>query len=267
MTMIQKSSACNQGMLPKNNPAVSILSIIIPALLFISCRKENVTPGSASLAIIHLVAGSKPLAVNFSSEGPVPYKTGRQLNYRFFERNNQFKAYSGEQRLRLFQYPDTTNKDLPLFDLQLNLPIGSMNTLFLTGTVDAPDIFFTRNIIPFFPETDSSLAIRFVNLSPGNDPVSINVKGLANGSEVSSIRYKNITDFKNYAATKDISEYVFEFRDAISGDSITSYTIPGINQPGTESPNIRRYRSFTLALTGEAGGVGDRARAGFLVSH
>ena len=248
--------------------AARLLSMIIPGLILLSCKKESVAPGSASLGIVHAVAGSKPLAVNFSNDGPVPYKTGKQLTYQYFDGRNQFKAYSGEQRLRLFQYPDTTDKDLPLFDLQLNLPVGSMSTLFLTGTVEAPDTYFTRDTIPWFPATDSSMAIRFVNLSPGSDPVSINVTGLANGSEVSSIRYKDITGFRNYAATSSISEYVFEFRDAVSGDFITSYTIAGINELGGDNgPNIRRYRSFTLALTGEPGGIGDRARAVFLVSH
>lgn len=243
---------------------VKWLLVLLSALVCMCCKKEAPAPGSASLTIVNAMPGSKPLSINFRNEGPVPYLTGRRLEYKLVE---VLKAYSGPQRLRLFQYPDTANKDVPLFDLQLDLPIGSVNTLFLSGTVNAPDTLFTRDAIPFFAATDSAMAIRFVNLSPGSAPISINRKGLANGSEVSSIAYNTITGFNNYAATSNISKYVFEFRDAVSGDSITSYTIANINEPDIAAPNLRRYRSFTVALIGESGGTGNRVQTGFLVSH
>jgi len=38
--------------------------------------------------------------------------------------------------------------------------------------------------------TDSVAGIRFVNLSPVTSPVSVDIKGLSNGSEVTSLPYK-----------------------------------------------------------------------------
>ncbi len=219
--------------------------------------------------MVNTVSGSRPTAGNFRSEGPVLYNKGKQLNYKkaFGCYINLLPSYAGPQRLRLFQYPDTTSKDVPLFDMQLNLPIGSINTLFLTGTVEAPDTLLTRDVIPFFPAADSVMAIRFINLSPGSDPVSVNVKDLANGSEVSSIAYKKITGFKKYPVRPDMNDYVFEFRNAVSGNLIASITTPNLWLSGENAPSRWIYHSFTLVLTGEPGGVGSRAQTGFIVDH
>ena len=266
--IVHNHSKNTSGQLPLYGTILQLFLFLLPAGFFISCKKEKDAPGSAMLTMVNTVVGSRPLAVNFNNDGPVPYNTGRRLNYKAYGFiDNQFRAYSGSQRLRLYQYPDTTSKDLPLFDLQLDLPVGSINSLFLTGTVDAPDTFFTRDVIPFFPAADNAMAIRFVNLSPGSDPVSINLIGLANGSEVSTIAYKSITGFRNYPVNTSISKYVFEFRNAVSGDLITSYSLSGIDLPGDEAPNRWKYHSFTLALVGEPGGIGMRAQAGFIVDH
>lgn len=230
---------------------------------FISCKKEAV-PGVASLIAINTIKGSNPLYINFKNEGQVPYSTGGSLMYGF---GIQINSYSGLQRLRLFHYPDTMSKDDPLFDLQLNMPVSSVNTLFLTGTLNAPDTVLIRESIPFIPGSDSSMALRFINLSQGSDAISINLKGHNNGSEVNSIAYKNITEFKKYAVLHSVNEYVFEFRNAITGDSITTYTIPKINGEENSDRNQWRYRSFTLALTGVPGETGARAQAGLLVPH
>lgn len=241
------------------------LKVLLLSWFFISCGKENLPPGTASLTIVNATVGSKPLATNFNSEGPVPYTTGKRLPYNSFSNNtNQFNAYAGSQRLRLFQYPDTTAGDQPLFDLKLDLPVGSISTLFLTGTVSTPDTLFTRDAIPFFAGGDSAMAIRFVNLSPGSAPVSVNMIGLTNGSEIASLPFKKYSEFRTYAVRDAISDYVFEFRDASSGNLLASYIMTGINY---KDPNSWIYRSFTMALIGRPVGSGANTQKAFLISH
>ena len=242
-----------------------LLKVLLLSWFFISCEKENLPPGTASLTIVNATVGSKPLATNFSIEGPVPYTTGKRLQYNSFSNNaNQFNAYAGSQRLRLFQYPDTAAGDQPLFDLKLDLPVGSISTLFLTGTVSAPDTLFTRDAIPFFAGGDSAMAIRFVNLSPGSAPISINIIGLADGSEIASLSFKKSSEFRRYAVRDGINDYVFEFRDAESGNLLASYETTGINY---KDPNWWIYRSFTLALIGGPGETGANTQKAFLISH
>ncbi len=95
------------------------------------------------------------------------------------------------------------------------------------------------------------MGIRFVNLLKGSSPVSINLQGMQNGSEQASLVYKDITPFIKYKATAGINSYVFEFRDAASGNVLQTYTLADINAPGTSAePNRRRYRNLTIVLMG-----------------
>jgi len=231
------------------------LSVWALACMLQSCAKQTaVPPGTANLTLINTVIGSTPsLVTNFSGTDPITwYYTASKLVYGTYASNNQVGAYSGEQKLAIYRYPDTTAHSTPLYNLTLDLPVGSIRTLFLTGTVAAPDTLFTTDTPPYHPPTDSSLGIRFVNLSPGSAPVSVNITGNANGSEVSSLSYKGITPFKNYPATAGISSYTFEFHDAATGTPIATYTVSGITV-AANTTNVRRYRNFTVALLGLAG--------------
>ena len=224
--------------------------------LLLSCAKQNtVHPATANLTLINAVAGSAPsLVPNFSgTTDPITwYNTAFKLVYGTATSAYQLSSYSGEQKLAIYHFPDTLAHSTPLFNLTLDLPAGSIHTLFLTGTMTAPDTLFTTDMPPYHPPSDSSLGIRFVNLSPGSAPVSVNITGNANGSEVSSLSYKGLTSFKNYPATAGVSSYTFEFHDVATGTPIATYTVSGIADVANTS-NIRRYRNVTIALLGQVG--------------
>lgn len=223
------------------------------ACAMLSCTKQSTPAGTASLTMINAVVGSSPsLVTNFSGTAtPITwYYNALKLVYGTWNATYQQGSYSGKQQLAVYRYPDTSSHSTPLFNVTLDLPAGTIHTLFLTGTVTAPDTLFTTDSPPYHPPSDSSMGMRFVNLSPGRAPVSVNITGGANGSEVSSLSYKSITDFKNYPATAGVSSYNFEFRDAATGVLIGSYPVTNINNPGT---NARRFRNLTLALLGLPG--------------
>jgi hypothetical protein len=210
-------------------------------------------PPAANLTLINAVVGSTPsLVTNFSgATDPITwYNSALKLVYGTVGSANQLSSYSGEQKLAIYRFPDTTAHSTPLFNLTLDLAAGSIHTLFLAGTVTAPDTLFTTDIPPYHPPSDSSMGMRFVNLMPGSAPVSVNITGNANGSEVSSLSFKGITDFKNYPATAAVSSYTFEFRNAATGTLIGSLPVSGVN---LLSNNQRRYRNLTLALLGLPG--------------
>jgi len=218
----------------------------------LSCAKQSTPPSTASLTLINTVVGSSPsLVLNFSDTGGAItwYSTALKLVYGTWTAyTNMLGSYSGEQKLAVYHYPDTSAHSTPLFNLTLNLPAGTIHTLFLTGTVTAPDTLFTTDILPYHPASDSSMGLRFVNLSPGSAPISINITGQAHGSEVSSLSYKGMTDFKNYPATASITDYKFELRDVATDTLITSYDVTGVNS--VSGSNSRRFRNLTLALLG-----------------
>ncbi len=241
-----------------------LLMLSLFSLFYASCSKEATPPGTASLTLVNAIPGSGTLKVNFKSEGHLLYSKAVNIDYPRALQTVQLPTGT-PQRVRFFQVPDTTDKDAPLVDLKLELPLGSMHTLFLAGTPDAPDTLLKKEEhIPFFPQGDSAMAIRFLNLSKGSNPVSINIRGLADGSEATSLGYKSMSDFKRYGVSLAMEDYVFEFRDASTGTLLTSFTTSGLREV---APNNWVFRSFTLAfisLPGETGFLGPRA---YLIKH
>ena len=231
--------------------------------LLTACKKDN-PRGVATLLMFNAVIGSDTLVTSFNGTEPITwYKNANKLIYgqvtnsTYFNMNGQFNSYAGDQSIALYNKQDTTPKSKPVFDLGVNLPVSSINSLFLTGTMTAPDFFLTKDNPPYHPATDSSMGIRFVNLSPGIMKLSVNLVGQANGSELNNLGYKQITDFKNYPVITGVNEYRYEFRDAGNGDLITTYTIDVRNkQSGNVVSNPRRYRNFTLMFYGSYGSTG-----------
>jgi len=245
-----------------------VLMLLISCTL-LSCKKDFVPAGTASLTCVHTVVGANGLITNFNDKQPIAYHLANMISYASYSsRLNRLNSYAGVQHLALYQYPDTTSKDQPLFDLELDLPVNSISTLFLTGTVDAPDTLFTRDVVPTYAPADSTMGIRFVNLSPGSGPVSVNIKGKSNGSEVISLPYKNISGFKDYTLQLSPDEYEFEFRDVASGALIAVYSTSGSNgKPELSVIYNWLYHSFTLALVGLPGGTGNNAPQVFKIDH
>ncbi|MBC9932868.1 DUF4397 domain-containing protein [Chitinophaga qingshengii] len=225
-------------------------------LLLAACSKDKTKPGTASLTIINAVPGSRPLVTNFSGTQPIQYNIANQVQYGVVELlHNYFSSYAGSQPLALYQYPDTTEKSKPLFNLMLDLPVGAMRTLFLTGTVDAPDTLFTTDVVPYHPLGDSVCGFRFVNLSPGSAPVKITIKDKNGVPEVASLPFKGITGFRNYPVNAAQEDYTLEFSDAATGQLITSYTTVGVHNPPPNSIEAWAYQNYTFALIGIPGGT------------
>jgi hypothetical protein len=216
--------------------------------MILSCTKEKTFSGTASLTLVNAVPNSTPsLVTNFSGTDPITYSSALKVEY---SKSAPNLSYTGEQRLAIYKYPDTNAHNAPLYDLTLDLQPGTIYSLFLTGTLSSPDTMFTIDTPPYHPFSDSTLGIRFVNLSVGGAPVSVNLVGRANGSEVSGLSYKNITGFAKYSATAAVSKYTFEFRNTATGVLISSIDVADIN---LLLYNKRRYRNFTLALIGLPG--------------
>jgi hypothetical protein len=238
-----------------------ILTALLP-FLGTSCIKTPPLTGSASLTIVNTVVGTDVLVSVFGSPTPRTwFAAATPFNYGSFEpwagyQSNQLTGFTGIQQVYLYQIEDTLPHSTPLFGLTLSIPLFSMHTLFLTGTTTSPDILFTADTLPYYSPSDSSLGVRFVNLSPGSAPVSVDIQGGPNGSEVKSLPYKGTSSFRTYSATASDSTLAFEFRDVATGNLLASYTIDvsdssysgGYSE--TEVTNIYRYRNFTLALYG-----------------
>ncbi|MGN6177607.1 MAG: hypothetical protein ACTHNW_00385 [Mucilaginibacter sp.] len=232
-----------------------ILLGMVMLMIISACKKEALpkASGAASLTIVNAVNGSTALIPNFNSGQTLKYfRTAIQIGY---GSSIEFGSYVGNIPLALSDFSDTTKM---VYNHTLNIPAYAIQTLFLAGTLSNVDSFVTTDKVPTLAAADSLCAIRFVNLSPGSNPVSVDIQGKANGSEVSSLAYKSITDFKTYPAKWNISDYNFEIRDASSGVVLATYDLSGVNygDDGDQNQNSVRNHSFTIAFYGLPGSQG-----------
>lgn len=234
-----------------------------------SCSKTPVPPGAMSLTIVNTL--TTPLIVNFNEEDSILY-TGRGVG-QIVDRNSAlaFGLNGGKQIVNLREIntsnPIHTWDDHSMLNLLFNLPVGAMASLFISGTKEVPDTLLARDSPLHFPAGDSSMGIRFVNLSGEKTAVDVNLAGQADGSEAADLAYKSITGFKRYPADASVQQYVFEFRDASDGSLLASAAMNNINNPGTSgAANLWRYRNFTLVFRGVQGSA-DSPPAAFIVRN
>ena len=239
--------------------------LIVSLALLSSCTKNFDIPGVASLNVFNGVVGTNQLAPDLSENSPIKwykgsnyvlYGNGGNLSPVASRTNVQFNSYSGTQRFKFFNVPDTLPHSKPLFDLKLELPPGSSNSLFLTGSLQSPDTFFIRDQYPHHTSADSITNIRVINLVSGLT-ASVNLKDSVIGSEVASLPFKSVSSFRTYLVKGEGTRYFFEIRDATNGTLLTSITANAINQAqGTSRINYYRFKNFTMIIYGALGNSG-----------
>jgi len=227
----------------------------IIAILF-GCTKTYTGPvssGVTSLNIVNAIPGSSSVIANVNGQLPyyksqISIGSGGYLPYQFSGGNT------------IISFVQTTDTTTPLVSMPATtLDNGTIHSLFLTGTISSPEtMLVTDNLIHYGGKdmtSDSTTGIRFVNLSPGGSPISINIQGQSNGSEIGGLAYKQITDFKAYDAMSTVSKYTFEFRDASSGSLLATYELDGVNNGsnGNTSKNNVRFRNLTIIFQGLPG--------------
>jgi hypothetical protein len=211
---------------------------ILVILGFAACNKStvNLTPLS-SLEIINSVPGSpgaqlssNPNAVGYSSYG-------------------QFGLLAGNSA-QVYVWP-TGDSLHPYYNSSLAAVNGGIYSLYLISNNPQQNTLLLKDTIPSY--TDSSMGIRFINLSPDAGPVNIDIAGTANGSTVPSLPYTSITSFNKFAANAANSGgYNFEIRNA-ADSLLTTYT-----------QNIVYFKNVTIVINGM---LADGSFAAFTVNN
>jgi len=244
----------------KNRSIHLLLAALLVAVFFLpGCNKIDLPSASAvaSLNVVNALPTSNSLILvqgpisaaigQFSNIGPLPYgsiavltpKKGSEMLYAL-QSDIDTASVSGQGG----EY---------MFDSVLNFAAGNLYSLFIAGTdTTSPDYLFVQDAVT--QRTDSTAGIRFVNLSAGSNPVSIDIMGQAYGGVVADLAYKGITGFISFPATSAISSYVFEFRDALSGNLLASYTLSGVNTNSPTVANTVLFRNLTIGLIGQPAG-------------
>ena len=241
-----------------------IFIIIIGAiqLMVLGCIKTNTPPGTSSLNIINAVPTSNLLITNFQGNGNSKitdtltyYNSALSIGYGGFV---DIGSYSGMTHLSLSQTSDTFSS---ISNLTLNLKIGNIYSLFLTGTDTLHvDTLFTKDIIPYYPAVDSVTGVRFVNLSTGSMPVLVTNQADTTHTPITgNISYKTVTAFQQLSANTMAQAnggYTFEFRDVASNTILTTVYCP-----------IVPFKNVTVCLIGQPGVFAVVPQSGILYNN
>jgi hypothetical protein len=230
----------------KENPMKKIIYITLLFILVLSvasCSKNGILVDAvpvSSITIVNAIPGPDLLIVNLTGAASVAdfynpdYPVNPQIGYPSFQ---QYSIKSGAVPVAIYKLSDITK---PVFKSSVKLSDGGIYSLFLSGSPALGlDTLLVQDHLQQHSQADSTIGIRFVNLSKESGPLSVNVAGKATGSAVNQLKYKSITAFKNYAAPRSITGYVFEVRDGVSGDLISTNTV-----------EVSAFQNITIAITG-----------------
>ncbi|WP_439697435.1 hypothetical protein ACFGVS_03270 [Mucilaginibacter sp. AW1-7] len=222
----------------------SIILTLVALAYLTSCKKEVSTDLDAGVVnVTNAVIGGSTVTLIADQSIVSTSNTVAVNNYAIIP------IRSSENRLTLGTAAVAATSTAPAipsvtyYNQPITITSESNYSLFLTGpSPSAVESVLIKETFPYAYK-DSICAVRFINLAQGNTPVSVNIKGQANGSEAASVAYKAYTDFKQYPAKKINPNYIFEFRNAGTGTLITSYTL-----------TTPYFHNVTLALRGAIGG-------------
>jgi hypothetical protein len=205
-------------------------TIVTLPIFLAGCIKLLPTQGTASLTIINAIPTSNPLVTNFSSIGPKAttatalqyYASANQIGYTGFWESG---SYSGETSITFSQISDTL---ATIWSGTVNLAVGKSYSLFLAGDTASVDTLLTMDATPYYPVTDSVAGVRFVNLSTGSGPMTLNLQGnLPTQLEFGNLGYRQSSAFKQYSANSAAQAtgvYTYEIRDQATGNLLTTFT-------------------------------------------
>lgn len=251
----------------KKTVVVPILALLLFACMS-SCKKETGYQSNATLNIINCMVDAEIIISDFGIDRSIKYLWEAKMS-RYAEHNEyaQLSLPVGPQTITVYKYPDTLSKDAALKTISFDAKARDMLSLFLVGDKTHPDTMLIREEFPAHVYGDSTFSVRFLNLSPGSDPVRVEVDGMAQPL-VSNLAYKARSGWNTFSARLNAGTYVIRFRDQVNGNEIASYTISDAAGTGDFTPNIWRKNSVTIALTGSpAVSSGRFAPACFLIRH
>lgn len=217
-----------------------VYGVISVILLFLgwSCKKDNPDyKGTANIYVINASIGNGAVRVNPGAGSGFAYAKATDLAY---NASSVYGAFTGSNTITVVSSTDTTKA---FFSKTVDLKPA--NTIYLAGQAPTVDTLFrVEDNLPYIQAAvvspDSSMYIRFVNLSPTSPAVKVLIKS-GTTNEVDALPYKGISAFKKYPAKVTTASYIFEVRNATTNELMTSVTI---------APNNNRFKTISLVMRG-----------------
>ncbi len=216
----------------------TIFILALTSLLWTACKKsieKLPTPELSSLTVVNATIDAGPVKFNRYASGLSYAKLRDSINY---QSSLEYPVTSGNQPLAVVLSRDTTTQ---LYHNIFTFSPFKSYSLYTAGNLQNAKTFLLEDNIPV--HKDSTVGVRFINLSMDSNPVSINLQGNSAGqSEFSNLAYGQISPFKSYAAdltNNPNQNYTFEVRDMATGTLLNTFTW-----------YFSAFRNNTLVITG-----------------
>lgn len=220
--------------------------LVLAGTLLLGCGDEQTMPfTAASLKVVHAAVDAAPVHVNYFGR-EVAFLTNPPISY---TSGDNFTLPAGVARdIIIVNSEDTLSQ---MFATSVTLQEGDMATLFLVGQEDQLEGVFLEEQLPIL--TDSLTGVRFINLSPDSDPVSVTISGQS--QEIAgNLAYRDDSGYVELDASRNAGIYTFEFRDSNDVMIATASLDP---LPGTGTKPLFHYQSFALLGLSDDGNGGN----------
>jgi len=229
--------------------SVLLFGLVLAASL-ISCSKSNRIISNASLNVINAAPAFDQVLIK------TPNANGyfNQLAGIYYTASAVYNVPVGVIPVTVANSTDTSKS---VYNSNITVSAGAIYSFFITGP-SVNDVIIHRDTIPI--RTDSSVGVRFINLSPNSAPVNIALSSTPGVNEFSGIVYKTITSYNSYpASSNDPQVYTFQATDDI-GNILASVDVSAGMYPFVT-------KNLTLVLSGLAGATGSNALQLFVVNN
>ena len=233
---------------------IVVLMTILGGFLY-SCKKEK-TKEIASLQIVNTAIGFAPLKVN---------TTGMSTNFITYTDSLEYATSVMRGVLLSTKSLEIGNgkSAAPLISLGQDFVSGGMYSLYLTGkSPNLEAILRKEETYPLYNVTDSSFAVRVINLINNSGPLKLTLSRSATVNEFEGLTYKQQSDFKKYSLkAADVKlGFTFQARNQ-NGVVQANYTF------GASALQAARFKANTLVLCGEIGSSSPNQPKIMLVSN
>lgn len=222
-------------------------AVLLFVIFFAGCRKDQASDDHpASVQVMNVMNDGVALYTNLSGKNPVNFSASMNLENKFFFRPRYtLLINSFPQSMDFYARPDTMPHNKPVYSTTLIVKAGSTYSLFIHGSKSGVAHTLVDDHFPAV-SADSVTYIRIANFSEGQ-PISVNLKGAANGSFVQNLPFSTVSEFIALPASRSVKFFEFEIRDQLTGDLLATYSTLQVDaifqNPWVFKPN-------TLVFTG-----------------
>lgn len=220
-----------------------IVSGLFVSAILSSCGESELAPELASVTVVNAAINTGAIQVNYF---------GETINWSAYNGANVYYGSSGLFNLSpsnaSFKVVSSTDTLNVLMDEDLALKAGTIYSYYLVGQSPNVESMIVQELpLPKSTYPDSTFNVRFINLSPDNIGVKLNLTDTP--SELfDNVGFKQATDFVRVNAPSGLWDIGFEVRNTETDEVLATFR----QYVDFQAPYGARFHPITLFLYGNS---------------